>query len=1141
MTKFIHLTNHTEYSIGKGTIDIKKLLDKAIEYKMPAVAITDHMNLFGAVKFFKAAISKGIKPIIGCELDIVDSAESMDISNVIVLCKNEQGYKNLMAMLSKAYLLDNKLQKAVIEKEWLAKQSEGLILIIGSQTSHVNKLILKDNNEAVLEELRFWKDKFHDRLFLEVSNFLHDNSQKITHKMALISNATGIPLLATNHSLFLHKDDYESQCVRVCIHEGKLLTNYAKNPKYSKEQYFKSPLEMKKIFASLSDALDNTWEVAKKCNFILELGNIVLPDFPIPEAYTVNSFLNKLSQDGLESRFKQKSLQYLHNDQDLFNTYKERLEQEISVITKMDYSGYFLIVYDFIRWSKENNIPVGPGRGSGAGSLVAFSLGITDIDPIKYDLLFERFLNPERVSMPDFDIDFCIEGRDKIIDYVADKYGKHNVAQIITFGTMAAKAVVRDVGRVLGHPYGMVDKIAKLIPMELGITLKHALKEDDLKNLYKSDELVKSIIDMSINLEGLVRNAGKHAGGVVIAPQAIHNFTPVYRESVKDNLVTQYDKDDDEEVGLVKFDLLGLKTLTVIKRAVEIINGVTGQDLNIIDLPTDDRKAYDIICACQTTAVFQLESRGMKDLINRLQPDKFEDIIALVALFRPGPLQSGMVDDFINRKHGLQKVEYIHPDLESILSTTYGVILYQEQVMEIARKIGGYTLGKADLLRRAMGKKKPKEMAMQRNIFLQGAIDRGVDSHIANTIFDLMEKFSGYGFNKSHSAAYALLSYQTAWLKANYPAEFMAAVMSCDMENTDKLFSLINECKTMGIAVLPPCVNKSDYAFRIEDKKIRYGLGAIKGIGRAVVNAIINGRQSEYSNLLDFMQRIDLARVTKKNIETFAYAGALDSLANTREEAISKIENCYGLAEAKYSANLSGQASLFADSLDIEIKESVDNFDKITTKEFLAGEVSALGFYLSIHPIDLYKKDIIAQSIVPINRAKQYSHSGNAALAGVITAIKRVITKKGDPMFFVTIDDGESSLDILVFQDVYLQAEGAIVKDRMIKVECAISQDNNGVMRVRAESVVTLQSLRERNCSAIEVQLAAADDVKDKMEDLSRVMELQKPGKCSLFIHYEKNGVKGKLKIKDNFNPEDDIMWNLVSIFGEDNIEVKYK
>ncbi|MEN9527984.1 MAG: hypothetical protein RLY56_1935, partial [Pseudomonadota bacterium] len=835
MSAFVHLRLHTEYSLVDSVVRIPELVARVAELGMPAVAVTDEHNLFAMVKFYREALSKGVKPIIGVDLQIREPGERTPASRLTLLCMNDAGYRRLTRLVSRAYLEGQQRGAPRIDREWLTPEStEGLIALSGGREGDVGRALQQGKTAEARGLIEFWKGLFPDRYYLEVTRTGRDEDEALVASTVTLAIETALPIVATNDVRFLSPDDFESHEARVCIHEGALLADAARPRHYTREQYLRSPQEMAERFADLPEAIENSVEIAKRCSLVLQLGESRLPIYPVPEGQTTEAFLRAESARGLQQR-----LTRLGNvDHD---TYRARLQTELEVICAMGFAGYFLIVADFIRWARGNGVPVGPGRGSGAGSLVAYSLGITDIDPLQYDLLFERFLNPERVSMPDFDVDFCMDGRDRVIEYVADKYGRTRVSQIITYGTMAAKAVVRDTGRVLGLGYGYVDKIAKLIPFELDITLDSALeKEPELKRLYKEEDEVRNLIDLAKSLEGLTRNAGKHAGGVVIAPSVLEDFTPLYCEEGGGSVVTQFDKDDVEAAGLVKFDFLGLRTLTVIDHAVRTINAVRAKrgeaPLDIADLPMDDAATFQLLKNCETTAVFQLESRGMKDLVRRLQPDRFEDIVALVALFRPGPLQSGMVDDFIARKHGRidGPIDYLHPSLEPVLRPTYGVILYQEQVMQIAQVLAGYTLGGADMLRRAMGKKKPEEMAKQRGKFVEGSVERGVPEAQAAHIFDLMEKFAGYGFNKSHSAAYALLSYQTGWLKAHHPEAFMAAVLSADMAHTDKVVTLKDECDRMGITVLPPDVNSSAYAFEVAgERQVRYGLGAIRGVGEA--------------------------------------------------------------------------------------------------------------------------------------------------------------------------------------------------------------------------------------------------------------------------------------------------------------------
>ncbi len=832
--RFVHLHLHTEYSLVDGLVKVKPLVKALAGAGMPAVAVTDQCNLFALVRFYKAAVGAGIKPIAGADLWVRNPADANRPQRLVLLVQDKTGYGNLTRLISRAYVEGQHLGMPQVEREWVTEASEGLIALSGGPGGDVAQALLAGNRGEAEARLDHWLGAFGERYYLELMRTGRPQEAELVEQSVDLALARGVPVVATNDVRFLSRDDYEAHEVRVCIHEGRTLDDPRRPRPYSEEQYLRSPAEMAVLFADCPEALENSVEIAKRCNLELELGRNYLPAFPVPAGMTIDGFFAAESQQGLEGRLARILPADVPDREKARRVYDERLATELRVICQMGFPGYFLIVADFIAWAKQNGIPVGPGRGSGAGSLVAYALGITDLDPIEHDLLFERFLNPERVSMPDFDVDFCMEGRDRVIDYVASRYGRDAVSQIITFGTMAAKAVVRDVGRVMGHPYGFVDRVAKMVPFELGMTLDKALTEsDDLRVAYEGEDEIRALIDMGRKLEGVTRNAGKHAGGVVIAPTKLTDFAPLYCEPGGDNLVTQFDKDDVEQAGLVKFDFLGLRTLTIIDWALRTINanrpeGAEPLDIDRID--PNDSDAFDLLKSCQSTAVFQLESRGMKELIKKLQPDCFDDITALVALFRPGPLQSGMVDDFINRKHGRAAVAYPHPDLEPILKPTYGVILYQEQVMQIAQVLAGYTLGGADLLRRAMGKKKAEEMAKQRAIFQDGAVARGVEAETAAYIFDLMEKFAGYGFNKSHSAAYALVSYQTLWLKAHHPAAFMAAVLSADMDNTDKVVTLIDECRALGLAVEPPAVNRSEYRFTIAgERTVVYGLGRHQG------------------------------------------------------------------------------------------------------------------------------------------------------------------------------------------------------------------------------------------------------------------------------------------------------------------------
>jgi DNA polymerase III subunit alpha len=955
---FVHLRLHTEYSLIDSVVRVPELVDAVAAGGMAAVAVTDQSNLFAMVKFYRAALGRGVKPIVGVDLLVHEAGERQQPSRITLLCQSQIGYGNVTRLVSRAYQEGQRRGVPTIDRSWLTREKvDGLIALSCATEGDLGRALLKDRDAE--RTLDHWLGLFPDRFYIELQRLGRPEEEGYIASAVALAGRRGVPVVATNDVRFLKPDDFESHEARVCIHDGALLGDAGRVRRYAKQQYLRTPQEMAALFSDIPEALENSVAIAQRCTLILKLGEARLPRYPVPAETTTEDFLRQEAARGLDERIASGGIAASHTD-----PYHARLQSELDVICQMGFAGYFLIVADFIRWARENAVPVGPGRGSGAGSLVAYSLRITDLDPIRYDLLFERFLNPERVSMPDFDVDFCMDGRDRVIDYVAEKYGRERVSQIITYGTMAAKAVVRDVGRVLGMSYGFVDRIAKLIPFELGITLDDALtKEPELKKLYDNEEEVHNLIDLARSLEGLTRNAGMHAGGVVIAPSVLTDFAPLFCDETGGNLVTQFDKDDVEAAGLVKFDFLGLRTLTIIDRAVAIINGIrssSGQSpLNIETLPMVDAKTYALLQSCRTTAVFQLESRGMKDLIRRLKPDCFEDIVALVALFRPGPLQSGMVDDFIDRKHGKSDgpIDYLHPSLEPALKPTYGVILYQEQVMQIAQVLAGYTLGGADLLRRAMGKKKPEEMAKQRSVFVDGSVGRGVERDTAAHIFDLMEKFAGYGFNKSHSAAYALLSYQTAYLKAHFPAAFMAAVLSADMDHTDKVVTLIKECSDIGLEVKPPDVNHSRYEFAVgNDRTIRYGLGAVRGVGQGAVEAIIGEREARgpFTSLEDLCRRLDLQKVNRRVLEALLRSGSLDSLGVNRATLMQRLPAAMQLGDQNTKAHQAGQNDMFGLVADERVAAPVAAVELTEWSEAvrLAGERETLGLYLTGHPIE---------------------------------------------------------------------------------------------------------------------------------------------------------------------------------------------
>ncbi|MEJ2388184.1 MAG: DNA polymerase III subunit alpha, partial [Chromatiaceae bacterium] len=1090
--RFVHLHLHSEYSLVDGLVRVKPLVKAVVAAGMPAVAVTDQSNLFALVRFYKAAVAVGVKPIAGTDLRLRNPDDPTRPHRLVLLVQDDRGYRNLMSLISRAYREGQHLGVPQVDRSWLSGAAEGLIALSGGPEGNVARALLAGQAEQAEALLNDWLRLFGDRYYLELMRTGREQEADCLELSVELAVRTGVPVVATNDVRFLYPEDFEAHEARVCIHEGRTLDDPRRPRRYSDQQYLRSADEMVRLFDDLPEALENTVEIAKRCNLELSLGRNFLPEFPVPGGDSTDAYLASQSREGVARRLARTLDPSAEETAAQRRVYDERLELELRVINQMGFPGYFLIVADFVRWAKANRIPVGPGRGSGAGSLVAYALQITDLDPIEHDLLFERFLNPERVSMPDFDVDFCMEKRDRVIDYVAERYGRDAVSQIITFGTMAAKAVVRDVGRVMGYPYGFVDKIAKLVPFELGMTLDRALEEgEDLKKGYRDDEEVRAIIDMGRKLEGLARNAGKHAGGVVIAPTVLTDFSPLYCEPGGENLVTQYDKDDVEQVGLVKFDFLGLRTLTIVDWALKAVNAErTGKGeppVDITAIPMDAEAAFGVLRRCETTAVFQLESRGMKELIKKLQPDCFEDITALVALFRPGPLQSGMVDDFINRKHGRAEVAYPHPDLEHILKPTYGVILYQEQVMQIAQVLAGYTLGGADLLRRAMGKKKPEEMAKQRAIFQEGAERRGVKSETAAYIFDLMEKFAGYGFNKSHSAAYALVSYQTLWLKAHYPAAFMAAVLSADMDNTEKVVTLIDECRTMGLEVMAPGINRSEYRFTVAGERcIVYGIGAVKGVGESAIEAILEARRAggPFQDLWDFCRRIDLHKANRRVLEALVRAGALDELGANRATLIAQLPLALRVAEQHRAMQEAGQTDLFGAVEPAQASAPHPELFQGTCEEWeeeerLQGEKETLGLYLTGHPINRYEDELDAVAgtrigaVLEANRDK--GDRERQTVVGLVVGVRQGRTHRGR-MASVMLDDRTGRMELTVFSELYEQVRDILVADRILVVTGNLAFDEyRDSWSLRAEEVRTLEAAREASAHALLLRLAVGD------------------------------------------------------------------
>jgi DNA polymerase III subunit alpha len=1153
LTAFVHLRLHTEYSLVDGIVRVPELMAAVAAGRMPAVALTDQSNLFAMVKFYKEAQAAGIKPLIGVDAWIREPGERAPPSRIVFLCQNLKGYRHLTQLVTRSYLEGQQRGAPMLERSWINSDIlQGLIVLSGGFEGDIGRCLARGRDDEAERCLERWQAFCGDRFYLEVQRTGRAGEQVCSEAAMELAQSRGVAAVATNDVRFLTRAEFEAHEARVCIHDGSQLGDASRPHRYSEEQYLKSPAEMAELFADAPELLANTLEIAKRCSLEIRLGASMLPAYPVPAGSNTEEFLREESKRGLQARL---AASPALASSTAVAGYEARLDLELGVICAMGFAGYFLIVADFIRWARENGVPVGPGRGSGAGSLVAYALGITDLDPIEHDLLFERFLNPERVSMPDFDVDFCMEGRDRVIEYVANKYGRDRVSQIITYGTLAAKAVVRDVGRVLGHPYGYVDKIAKLIPLEIGMTLDKALEqEEELKRLYDNEPEVHDLIDLARTLEGLARNAGTHAGGVVIAPSVLTDFTPLYCEEGSSTPVTQFDKDDVEAAGLVKFDFLGLRTLTIIDWVVRDINaqraGSGEAPLVMSALPMDDALTYALLKSTKTTAVFQLESRGMKDLIRRLQPDRFGDIVALVALFRPGPLQSGMVEDFIARKHDLTGaiIDYLHPDLKPVLEATYGVILYQEQVMQIAQILAGYTLGGADLLRRAMGKKKPEEMAKQRSVFVSGAVARGVREAQATHIFDLMEKFAGYGFNKSHSAAYALLSYQTAWLKAHYPAAYMAAVLSSDMDKTDKVVTLIDECTGMGLKVLPPDVNASVYAFRVAGpSSIRYGMGAIKGVGASAVDAIIEDREKNgpFKTLPDLCRRIDLQRVNRRVFEALIRSGSLDQIGPNRASLTAELERAMHLGEQNSRAISVGQVDLFG----LSAAENVAVADW-SEAERLAGERETLGLFLSGHPITPYEPDLkflVSARLadvggpkppVPLEGARNWSAGKPATVAGLVLEIRRRPNR-----VTLILDDRSARLEVSLYEEVFQQHRDIIVKDAILIIDGTLRFDDFiEAWRLQAKSLMDIDRARERFARRLWLRWPAEFDGPQGMNRFEQVLKPYLRGPCGVSVAVNRADYSGKVNLADAWSvrPTRELLDRLSALVGREGWYLVY-
>jgi DNA polymerase-3 subunit alpha len=1111
---------------------------------MPSVAITDISNIYGVVKFYRRCAERGIKPIIGVELAIATGRDPSERPRIVLLCRNNQGYRFLCELLSALHSQSQSSGELAVSKDALAEGGGNLIALSGGLQGEIGQALLTDNHLQAQVLIQEYRDLFPGNFYVEVSKTGQAGEEEYLQGVLPLAAEARVPIVASNNVRYVNEGEYDAHEIRVCINDGRILEDPRRPRRYTEQQHLRSSEEMINLFRDLPQAIENSVQIARRCNVFLEFDKVHMPAIPAAASGDVNKLLEVMVEQRLQARLGS------INDLDQ-SEYRTRLSEELTIIREMGYADYFLIVADFIDWARQASIPVGPGRGSGAGSLVAYVLGITQLDPIRYGLLFERFLNPERVSLPDFDIDFCMLGRDRVIEYVVDRYGSDKVAQIITFNTLAARAVVRDVGRVMGLPYGFCDVLAKLVPFEVGMTLEKALEQDEeMRTRYETEPEVGQLIDNARLLEGLPRNAGKHAGGIVIAPRSITNYTALYCEQGMAQPVTQFDKDDLESIGLVKFDFLGLRTLTVIDWTLSRVNqrrrDLDLPQIELAALPVDDLTTYEFIRTGRTTAIFQLESRGMRELIERMRPESFDDLIALVALFRPGPLQSGMVDDYIDRKHGRRKVSYPHELIKQILLPTYGVILYQEQVMQIAQVLAGYTLGAADLLRRAMGKKKPEDMERQRSIFVEGAEKNDVKSRTANSIFDLMEKFAGYGFNKSHSAAYAMLSYQTAWLKNHYPGDFMAAALSADMEHTDKIVTLVDECRNLKIDVLPPDINLCDYDFAVaSESSIRYGLGAVKGVGQKAIESILTERDANglFADLFDFCLRVDSQKCNKRACEALITSGSLDVFGSHRAALLRDLPAAMSLAGQHEDTRSSGQGDMFGLQPPGNIHEKDSSVRPWSERKRLEEERKSLGLYLSGHPILYHAAElvqIVDGKIANINPRPERT----ITIAGLVVGFRTYNTRRGDTMAFISLDDQTARADVSVFGDLYSTTRKMVQSESLLVIRGTCSTDERtGELQVRAEQIDTIGSLRGRALTKITVSLNQDTEPGNVLPSLNDLLQGMVGTHTDFEIQYFNSlgdAITMNLGTEWKIDVSDKLIEELYRLFGIPNVYLIY-
>ncbi|MBO3672880.1 DNA polymerase III subunit alpha [Acinetobacter soli] len=1145
--QFVHLGIHSEFSITESIVRIPDLIKAAVKDNMPALALTDLSNLHAAVKFYTSCLSKGIKPILGSVVRLNEPDQ-----RVTLLAMTNEGWKGLTEIVSRGHIEGQQLSIPCVQKEWILEQHHDIIVLLG-QNSDVGKMLCSSNPQKAEPLLEAWQEKFGNRVYLALTRTDRPGEEDYIGEAVKLAAKYHIGVVAHNDIHFIERDDFDAHEARVCIADGYVLADNRRPRIYSPEQYFKTTADMVELFSDIPSALENTYYIAQRCNVSLQLGTYFLPDYPIPDGFTIDTYFEHLSKVGLEER-----LNHLYpvemRDEDwpeIRKPYDERIEYEVGIILKMGFPGYFLIVMDFIQWAKSNGVPVGPGRGSGAGSLVAYSLKITDLDPLRYDLLFERFLNPERVSMPDFDVDFCIAGRDRVIDYVSRTYGREAVSQIATFGTMAAKGAIRDVARVLGKSYGLADRISKMVPTKpLGVDLATAIDmEPQLKDIVTNPsnpdyDDASEIWEMALKLEGITRNTGKHAGGVVIAPGKITDYSAVLCDADGTNRVAQYDKDDVEAAGLVKFDFLGLRNLTVIEDAVQNINKRIQFEtpLEIANVPLDDKDAYLVFANANTTAVFQFESVGMKKMLKEARPSKFEEIIAFVSLYRPGPMD--LIPDFIHRMHG-GEFEYLHPLLESVLEPTYGIMVYQEQVMQAAQFCAGYTLGGADLLRRAMGKKKPEEMVKQRKIFIEGAAQKDIDEATANHIFDYMEKFAGYGFNKSHAAAYALVAYHTAWLKAHYPAEFMAAVLSSEMQNTDSIVFLIDDCRNNALEVMPPSVNMSLYHFHASDERtIVYGLGAIKGVGEQAMQSVIDSRikQGPYTDLFDFCHRIDLKKINKRTLEALIRAGALDCLQIERSTLMAQLPEAVQAAEQARQNRETGIMDLFGEVEEVQRKPAKP-VKPWSDEVRLKGEKDTLGLYLTGHPIDVYRTEL--KSFIPakLNELTPTRRGVTTVFAGLVLDVANFPNR-----IVVTLDDGTARVEVSCNHERFQRFKDIVAIEQVVVIEGEI-YEREGFDRpmARLTKAFSLNEIRQKRANHIRIQ--PTDDLmtpalaRDLQQILLPYCNIDMCQHIPVIMCIDQPYASAEVQLGQNWKvaPLDELLVKLRDYFGKEAIYIEYQ